>query len=208
LFYTTTGVYSLTAQRGGFGAAQALNGLTVNGIITDVNLVLPPQVDAVSNGAFESPAAPAWNSGAQISATVEVSAAHTGQSGLDLQSHPAPGLSVAAIDAAACVTQSVEISASWQRPALSWMSRVVTGSAAQALVVSLVGTTEISRSITLTPGTWTHSWLDASPLRGQTATLSLCFTSPTAGQQVYVDEVSLGESRAGALRIYLPQVRR
>ena len=92
LFYTTTGVYTLTVQRAGFGAAQALNGLTVNGIITDVNLVLPPQVDAVSNGAFESPVAPAWSSGAQISATAEVSAAHTGQSGLDLQSHPAPGV--------------------------------------------------------------------------------------------------------------------
>ena len=208
LFYTTTGVYSLTAQRGGFGAAQALNGLTVNGIITDVNLVLPPQADAVSDGEFEVPASPAWSSGAQIRATVEVSAAHTGQSGLDLQSMLAPGLRAMAADASSCVTQSVVISASWQRPALSWMSRVITGNGSQALVVSLAGTQEISQSVTLTPGGWTQGWLDASGLSGQTATLSLCLASPVTGQQVYVDEVSLGESQAGALRIYLPQVRR
>lgn len=120
----------------------------------------------------------------------------------------APGLRAAEVDAAACITRSVVISASWQRPALSWMSRVVGGNSGQALGVSLVGTREISQSVTLTPGGWTQGWLDASGLSGQTATLSMCFASPSAGQQVYVDEVSLGDSRAGALMIYLPQVRR
>jgi hypothetical protein len=208
LFYTTTGVYTLTVQRSGFGVAQAMNHLTVNGIVSDVNLLLPPQEDAVSNGTFENPASSVWSGGGQISATIEVSAAHTGQYGLDLQSMPAPGLRAAAADTSSCVTQSVVISVSWQRPALSWMSRVITGNGSQALVVSLAGTQEISQSVVLTSGGWAQGWLDASGLSGQTATLSLCLASPSVGQQVYVDEVSLGESRAGALRIYLPQVRR
>jgi hypothetical protein len=208
LFYTTTGVYTLTAQRTGFGVAQAMNHLTVNGIVSDVNLALPPQVEGVNGGTFENPALSAWASGGQISATVEVSAAHTGQYGLDLQSIPAPGLSSAAADASMCVTQSVVISASWQHPALSWMSRAVAGNGSQALVVSLMGTREISQSVVLTPGGWLHGWLDASGLSGQTATLSMCFANLGSPQQVYVDEVSLGDSRAGVLVIYLPQVRR
>ena len=203
-----SGIYTLTVQRTGYGIAPAMSGVVVSGVVSDVNLTLPPQVDGVNGGTFETPASSAWSGGAQISATVEVSAAHTGQYGLDLQSKPAPGLSSAAVDAASCVTQSVVISASWQHPALSWMSRVVAGNGSQALVMSLSGTQEISQSVMLTPGGWTQGWLDARGLSGQTATLSLCFTNSAAGQQVYVDEVSLGESQAGALRIYLPQVRR
>ena len=207
LYYAATGVYTLTAQRTGYGTLSPLIGLLVSGNQSSVDFVLPPQGDAVANGTFESLGSTAWTSDPQVSATVAMSAAHSGLYGLDLQMVSPPGRLVTD-DAMACVTQTVVISSAWLHPTLSWAYRVMAGDSGKALIVSVSGTSKISQTFVLTPGGWIHSWLDAGALSGQTVMLSLCFANLATPQQVYLDEVSLGDSRTGVRKLYMPITRR
>ena len=207
-YYAASGAYTLTALRADYGVMPPLGGLAVNGDLSGVDLVLPPQSDAVANGTFEQPSSPAWTIDPQLSATLEISAAHTGQYGLDLQIASGIGLDQAASSAPVCVTQSVTIIAGWQHPTLAWAYRVVSGSAVSQFVVNATGSQVVSQTVALVSGGWTQGWLDVSALQGQAVTLCLGFTDPTQPQQVYVDDVTLGDAVPGVRLLYLPVTQR
>jgi hypothetical protein len=132
-------------------------------------------------------------------ATVEKPAAHSGRYGLKLDS------SGETHSFWPYITQSVSIPTEWSRPTLSWMYHVTQGNAGSKFLARISGDSDVmTQTVNMAPGAWTHTWSDLSAFRGQTVTLSLGFQNQTGDQQIYLDEVSLGESQVDMLSIYLP----
>ena len=132
---------------------------------------------------------------------------HTGHYGLDLER------SGGTLAFWPYVTQPVSIPATWSQPTLSFLYRVVQASPGNELLAIISATGgSLTHTLPLAPGEWTHTWLDLSALSGQATTLSLGFRgqpgTPQMAQQVYLDELSLGESRRGVYSTYLPLVLR
>ena len=203
LYFESGGTYTLTASRSGFGALPPMHDLSVNGHLSGVDFVLPPEDEAVTNGGGESGDLSGWNSGPGMTPTVEMTAAHTGRYGLDLQ---AGGGTLAFWP---YVTQTVSIPSTWAQPTLSFLYRAIQGETGDALQAVIVGTSkQVTHTVALSPGAWTHAWRDLSDFAGQTVTIQFGFQEQTAGQQVYLDEVSVGESKTGVLSVYLPLVLR
>lgn len=57
-------------------------------------------------------------------------------------------------------------------------------------------------------GGWLHDWRDLSAFSGQTVTLQFGFQTQDAGQQIALDEISVGDSAVGVYPVYLPLVMR
>ena len=213
LFVAESGVYTLTAGRAGFGMLPARADVTVTENLSDVNFVLPPANDAMTNGGFEGGDLSGWSSGAGISATLDALAAHTGQYGLRLDGMAPPIRNRrSAVQAGACVTQSLVISSAWASPALSWLYQVVAGDPSDALVVRITDITGATQTVTssapLVSGLWTHGWLDLSAFDGEVVEVGICLEGTTAEQGVYVDEVSAGDTGIGVFPRFLPVVWR
>ncbi len=203
LYFDASGAYSLTASRDGFGALPPLRDLMVNQHREGVDFVLPPAAEGVRNGGWESGTLDDWHSSPGVTHTVETTAAHTGHYGLVLR---ASGGTLAFWP---YVTQTVRIPSAWTQPTLSFLYRVVEGRANNALQAVVVGEGErMTYTIALASSAWTHVWRDLSGFTGQTVTLQFGFQEQTTGQQVHLDEVSVGETRAGIHSIYLPLVMR
>ncbi|HDQ72306.1 MAG TPA: hypothetical protein ENN19_09440, partial [Chloroflexi bacterium] len=207
LYFESGGAYTLTVGRGGFGALPPMHDVLVDDHLTGVDFVLPPEEDAVSNGGWESGDLSGWSGSFGMTHTVAMTAAHTGRYGLDLQ---AGGGTLAFWP---YVTQTVSIPSTWAQPTLSFLYRAIqgeTGDALQAVVVGMGANERVTHTVALSPapGAWTHAWRNLSDFAGQTVTLQFGFQEQTAGQQVYLDEVSVGDARAGVHSIFLPLVLR
>lgn len=66
----------------------------------------------------------------------------------------------------------------------------------------------VTQTMDLTTGGWRHSWIDLSPFIGQTVTLYNGYQNPIGTEQVYLEEISIGENRVGSYRVQLPVVLR
>jgi hypothetical protein len=204
LFFDVGGTYTLTAQHNSNAVLPPIYGLPINSSIANLDFVLPPKQDAITDGTFEAGSLSAWGVDPGLSATLASS--YSGRYGLDLQ---VPDVSLAFAAGGPCITQSVTVQSAWQRPTLSWMSRVAQGNPADALVMSMdAGSTVISQSIPLASGGWVHGWLDLGPLRGQTATLCIGFATQNTPQEVSIDDVSVGESPLPIYKVYMPVLQR
>jgi hypothetical protein len=202
LYFESGGTYTLTVERSGFGALPPMYNLLVDDHLTGVDFVLPPENDAVTNGGWETGLS-GWSSGPSVTPTVEMTATHTGRYGLALEA------SGGTASFWPYVTQTLSIPSTWAQPTLSFLYKAVEGEADDALQAVVSGGGEaITHTVSLTPAGWTHTWRDLSDFSGQTVTLRLGFQDQTPGQQVYLDEVSVGESEAGVVSVYLPLVMR
>jgi hypothetical protein len=207
LYLGSSGVYSLTASHEDFGDLPPRYGVLVDGDLSSVDFVLPPLDDALINGGWETGDLGGWSPGPGVTPTVEMSATHTGHYGLDLE------MSGGTLVFWPYVTQPASIPATWSQPTLSFLYRVVQSSPGNELLATVSATGDsLTHTLPLTPGEWTHTWLDLSALSGQTVTLSLGFRGQPGtqqmAQQVYVDELSLGAFRPGVYSTYLPLVLR
>jgi hypothetical protein len=204
LYFAASGTYSLTAARDGFGSLPPQMNLSFSGDATASDFVLPPTDDALTNGGFETGDLSGWTSAPALTATVELTAAHTGGYGLRLESSGSGGL-----DFESSITQSVVISSAWSRPTLSWLYQVTQANPDDALlVVASSEDTVLATTLPITPSEWLHEWVDLSVFDGQTVTLQFGFQTQAAGQELALDEVSVGESIVGVYNIYLPLVMR
>ncbi len=204
VFFGSSGVYTFTANRAEFGALPPRYDVIVDSNLSDLDFVLPPTMDAVTNGGWETGDLSGWSAGVGLTTTVEVAAAHTGHYGLRLESSGSGGL-----DFEPSITQSVVISADWSRPTLSWLYQVEQANPGDALLVVVANeSTPLTVTLPITPGEWQHAWLDLSTLSGQAVTLQFGFQTPSAGQRLVVDEVSVGDSAAGVYSIFLPLIQR
>ncbi len=203
LYFESGGMYTLTVERSGFGALPPMYDLLVDDHLTGVDLVLPPENEAVINGGWETGDLSGWNSGPGVTPTVEMTATHTGLYGLAVEA------SGGTVSFWPYVTQTLSIPSTWARPTLSFLYRKVADGADDALQAVISGGGEvITHTVPLTLTSWTHIWHDLSIFSGQTVTLRFGFEEQTPGQQVYLDEVSVGETEAGVVAVYLPLVIR
>jgi hypothetical protein len=204
LFFGSSGAYTFTASRAGYGTLPPRYEVNVDSNLSGVDFVLPPLNDAVLNGGWESGDPSGWSVGAGLTTTVEMTAAHTGRYGVRLESSGSGGL-----DFVPSITQSVVISSSWARPTLSWMYQVTQANLGDALLAVVSNdSTSITATVPITIGEWQHDWFNLSAFSGQTVTLQFGFETQVAGQQILLDEVSVGDSLTGVFPIYLPLIRR
>jgi hypothetical protein len=175
----------------------------VSGTVSGVDFVLPPEDEAVVNGGWESGSLSGWHSGVGVEPTVALAASHTGRYGLHLE---AIGGTLGFWE---YITQSVSIPATWTQPTLSFLYRVVEGDEDDALLATVSeGGDVISHSVPLSADGWTHSWHHLDAFSGQTVTLQFGFRDQTTDQQIYLDEISVGDTRTGVFPLYLPSVAR
>jgi hypothetical protein len=202
LYFGNGGTYTLTASHDDFGALPPMYEVQVNGALTGVDIVLPPADEAISNGGWELGNLTGWSRGPGATSTVMIEP-HTGHFSLMLEA------SGETLNFWPHVTQTISIPDTWSQPALSFMYRVLQGEPGDKLLAMISGdSTTLTHTVSMTPGNWVHTWRDLSALRGQTVTLFFGFQNPTSGQQIYLDEISVGESKVGAFSIYLPLILR
>ncbi len=203
LYFDSSETYTLTVSYSGFGVLPPRYALLVDGALTDVDFVLPPEDDAVGNGGWETGTFEAWHSSSAVTSTVVMTGAHTGHYGIGLKAGSGT------LTFWPYVTQTVAISSTWSQPTLSFMYRAFRGEAEDALLATVSdGNEVITHTVPLTVGGWRHTWRDLSAFSGQTVTLKFGFQSQVNRQHIYLDEVSIGETEAGSHDIYLPLVLR
>ncbi len=201
VFFDVEDTYQLTVQRSGFGTLPPKS--VMGGSISGLDLFLPPAVDFIENGDFESGSLDsAWDSQGDIDpALAEVP--HSGDRALLMQG---PGTAV--------VSQTITLPSGLgaETMVLSWMTSVTGTAVAQdalTLAVEIDGrvyTDSVSLSA-LTGGNWTHRFLEVGVQSGQTARVRLMLDTRSA-VHVYLDELSLGETHAGSNLNYLPAMLR
>jgi hypothetical protein len=203
LYLDSSGMYTLTASQNGFAVLPPRYEVSVTTNLSGMDFVLPPENEGVTNGGWEAGDLSGWSSGPGVTPTVEITAAHTGHYGLALQA------SGGTLNFWPYVTQTVSIPDTGSQPTLSFMYRAVQGGPDDALLALVSdGGETVTHTVVLTSGDWTHTWCDLSAFSGQTVTLRFGFQDQTSGQQLYIDEISVGESRMGVHPIYLPLVMR
>ena len=66
----------------------------------------------------------------------------------------------------------------------------------------------MTQNLTLTPGEWNHAWIDLTGFANQTVTITFGFQDQSTPQQLYLDEISVGDTQPGVYPTYLPLIRR
>ena len=202
LYFGAANTYDLTASRDGYGTLPPLKSLSVTTNVAGVDFVLPPESDAVNNGGWETGDLTGWQAAAGLTPGVGPSAAHTGDNGLQLDA-------IAGSSFVSYITQTITVSITGSQPTLSWMVRVLSGSADGEFGVKVSSLSQtVTQTMDLTPGGWRHAWIDLSPFIGQTVTLYFGYQDPIGSEQVYLDEVSLGENQVGSYQVLLPVILR
>ena len=199
LYFNSSETYTLTANHSSFGTLPPMRNVVVDTFLSGMDFVLPPTDEAVSNGGWETGDVDGWNLGLGVTASAEMTAAHTGRYGAHLQ---ARGETVMFWP---YITQTISIPSTWSQPTLSFMYQTIVGEQDAALL-AIVSNNDavVTHTVSLTPGDWAHTWSDLSAFSGQTATLSFGFVDQTIAQQIYLDEISVGQTKVGVHSIYLP----
>jgi hypothetical protein len=199
VYFDLTGVYQLTIQRSGFGALPALS--VTGGSVSGLDFYLPPAQDFVTDGGFELGGG-AWEFQGVPIPTIAYTA-HTGDQALWMQGQ---GMTV--------VSQTFTLPGDLADGSLtlSWMALVsgtVSASDVLTLTVTVDGqpTEETVVLAGLMADEWTHGFLSLSAQAGQQVVVRLVLDAAT-DVALYLDEISLGATRAGVERVYLPLVVR
>jgi len=197
------GSYTLSvAGSAGFGTLPPTHGVAVNEDIAGLDWVLPPAIDWVADGGWESGTLAQWATGGTIAPAITTTA-HTGDYGVVLGQRAVPGAGTSAI------SQTVALPPTVADATLSFLLRADAAHAlTDALSVTLSGSTEVmTRVVALGGGDWQHAWFDVSAFAGETIEVRFLFTSGDSAR-VWIDEVSLGPAAREPSRAYLPAVLR
>jgi lysophospholipase L1-like esterase len=200
VYLPSSGDYAVTATQKDAGALPPLPKLTVSSIVTGVDFYLPPVLDSIADGGFES-GWNAWKSSGVISPVITTTV-HSGQGALLLGAGTGSGNSAA--------SQTPWIPGGLDRPTLAFLYRVG-GEGAGALSLTLDGATgEITRTLPLTATAWTHYWVDVTNFAGQNVTIRFSLSREGSGDSLYalIDEVSLGPAMSGPTFFYFPVIVR
>ena len=199
LFFDDAGDYQLTVQRSGFGTLPSKR--ESSGVVSGLDFYLPPVKDFVVDGDFELSGS-AWESQGTIAPTL-TTVAHTGQQALLMQG---PGTAV--VSQTLTLPDDLEVDSL----TLSWMALVSgTISAQDVLTVELVVDGVVNSDLGLlagmAAGDWLHDYMSVEAQAGQAVTVRLSLAG-ASGVLLYLDEISLGDTRLGVDQIYLPLVLR
>jgi len=200
VYLPTSGDYAVTPTQKDAGALPPLPNLTVASIITGVDFYLPPVLDSIADGGFES-GWNAWKPSGVISPVITTTV-HSGQGALLLGAGAGAGSSA--------VSQTPWIPGGLDRPTLAFMYRVA-GEGTGTLSLTLDGAAgRITRTLPLTATAWTHYWVDVSGFAGQDITIRFSLSREGGGDTLYalIDEVSLGPAMSGPSFVYLPVIVR
>jgi hypothetical protein len=204
------GSYDLTISKSSaYGPLPTMYDLAVNGDMSGLEFILPPQDDAVTNGDFES--LNGWQTGG-TQLPSQVSTPHTGVYAVQMGSSGADSE----------LSQVISPGSGLTNPTLSFMTRLGGAGPASTLEIELSNTDVFSPPVTYSlvvdSEGWTHVWYDLAVLAGQQmATLpnrrALILAEPLTltfsvsdSPAVLVDEVRLGSSPPGTYSTYLPVI--
>jgi len=199
LFFDDAGDYQLTVQRSGFGTLPSRR--ESSGVVSGLDFYLPPVKDFIVDGDFELSGS-AWESQGTIAPTL-TTVAHTGEQALLMQ-----GPGTATVSQTLTLPDDLEVDSL----TLSWMALVGgTISAPDALTVEVVVDGVVNSDLGLltgmAAGDWVHDYMSVEAQAGQAVTVRLSLAG-ASGVLLYLDEISLGDTRLGVDQIYLPLVLR
>ena len=160
----------LTVERSGFGALPLRSNVDSMAAVPDMDFVLPPAIDTVSNGGFETGDFTGWGCRSQTHSSPPPSSLPRRTAAWQVcasipRRPPRPSRPMACARRWSC--------ADVPAPTLSLLYRVVSGNPADMLAVEVrLGQHHGARGTPhLAPGGWTHLWLDLSMFRDQTVTV-------------------------------------
>ncbi len=197
-FISSTGSYTseVKASKAGFGALPPMYGVQVpaDDSVGNVDFVLPPGDDVVTNGGFES-GDDDWATGG-TSPTFLSDYGHTGTGYAKLA--PTSGGTSTLSQGGVYIDDTNIVS-----PTLSFMYWYTSGAPSDYLQAE-VNSTPV-KTITASSDGWAHGWAGVSNYAGLTVTLTLKVSRGSGGTTyAHVDEVSLGSAAPEPVAIYLP----
>ncbi len=209
LYTNITGTTVLTVSRAGFGALPAMRNVTVNEVLSAQPVFyLPPLVDAVTNGQFESGDLSGWNVAGEVTPTITTSA-HTGMYAVQL------GGGSGNLPSQTSTHSAMSQTLTWSDPTTATLSMLyratVMNPVSSTMMVNLIGPAEtLTMTLPLTSTDWQHIWWDVPVSFAPTLTVSIALdtTDQSAGSVVVVDEISLGSAVVGSYPVFLPLVMR
>jgi hypothetical protein len=200
LWITASNTYALNAARGGFGLLPPVGNIAANnGNIGNIDAVLPPLVNLVANGQFESGNLGGWTSSVSAAPAVTTTA-HSGSFAAALGG---------AAGVESTVQQTLFLSPTLSLPTLSYLYRAAVG-AGDLFTVTVSGDSGVSVSTPSVPSSpWTHRWLDLTPFAGQNIIVTFAFQPAVPPDKLLLDEVAIGNASAVSVnKVYLPVVIR
>lgn len=196
-----TGTYALTTtptiQADEYGILPPYT-LEVMTNVVDVELLLPPADDVVTNGDLEGGGPLAgWHAGGDIPPTATVDA-HTGQGAALLGG----GMG------SSWLTQTVSLSGTLISPTLSFAYALSTAVPTDTFAVWVQGTDGPSMSVTstATPTTWAYVTMDLGGISGTVTLYFQVVQSALTPTLAWVDEVHVGSPAGSLQHLYLPLV--
>jgi hypothetical protein len=199
LWVTASDTYALNAARSGFGVLPPIGNIAANSAnVGGVDAVLPPLVDLITNGQFESGNLGSWTGSIAAAPTVTTTS-HSGNF--------AAGLG-GATGVESTLQQTFFLSPTLGTPTLSYLYRAPV-SAGDLITVTVQGDSPDSvMNPTLPANAWSHQWLDLAPFAAQTITVTFAFR-PASPHRLLLDEVAVGDADTVSLnKVYLPLVIR
>lgn len=200
LWVTSSNNYALSAVRSGFGVLPPIGHITANSAnVGGVDAVLPPLVNLITNGQFESGSLVGWTGSIGAAPSVTTTA-HSGNFADVLGG--ASGVE-------SSMQQTFFLSPTLGTPTLSYLYRAPMN-AGNLFTVTVQGNSSNSvTNPTLPSNAWSHQWLDLAPFAGQTITVTYAFRPAAAPDRLLLDEVAVGDAdTVGVNKVYLPVVVR
>ncbi len=198
VYVTASQTYSLSIVKSGFGT---LPPISVSSGVTNLLAILPPRVDLIRNGQFESGELGGWTASGLVSPTI-APVAHSGNFAAALGVVPTVG-------ADSVLQQTAFLSPTLSSPTLSFFYRVPSGASVPFTLTISSGSTVSETTPSITDANWTHRWIDLSPYAGQPITLTFTLQQLAPASVVYLDEVSIGSAESASInQIFLPTLLR
>lgn len=198
------GSYALTAAASSEETLPPRH-VDVQANVAGFDFYLPPQDNKVGNAGFEQ--AGGWTLEGPVPPARVAGAGYSGDYALKIGQLAEGGDGGPEAASTWSASQAIQVPAH-DAVVLAWNYRVEGNSGQQDhLVVIADGpSTDLTRSLSLQAGTWTHGWLDLAPLSGQAVTLRVVLTrgSPFGPLTVWLDDVSAGIVTSSA---YMPALK-
>jgi hypothetical protein len=199
LYVTASSTYSFTVVRREFGTLPAVGNVVVTTTnATGADAILPPAVDLVNNGQFESGNLNGWTASGFNAPTI-APLGHSGKFAVVLAG--GAGLE-------SSLRQTLVLSPALSRATLSYLARAPLGTS-DLFTVTVSGSSTVLATTPAVGGDWAHHWLDLSPFAGQTITIMFASLPSTSQAILLLDEIEVGNADTVTIyQAFLPVVMR